>query len=161
MVMTYVDMDGVLADFDQSIMNIFGENYNNEIAKVFWKETCVREQVFLRMPPIEEGIQMLERLIYHDMKPCIMTSTGGAPHHIDIAIQKIEWLRNLGFNDLPMAFCMSTDGKGWFARAGTILIDDRQKVCDAWNKNGGKAYLFTRDKAAEIGAEVIGENLRF
>lgn len=145
----YIDMDGVIADFDQAIINTFGEEYNNHIATKFWKETCVEAEMFRKMPPISEGIAMVTEILkYHDI--CFMTSTGGMPHHIDIAKQKLDWLHTHGLGDHPVAFCMSTVGKGRFASRGRLLIDDRRKVCDQWRMGGGSFFLFTREEAHNI-----------
>lgn len=151
--MIYIDMDGVVADFDQAIINIFGEEYSDKIADAFWKKTCVEAEVFRRMPPIPEGLQMVEA-IRQTNDICFMTSTGGLPHHIDIAKQKLDWLHAHGFGSHPVAFCMNTRGKGLYARPGAPLIDDRQKVCDAWVEGGGVAHLFTRDRAMAIAAAI-------
>ena len=147
--MIYIDMDGVVADFDQSIINIFGVEYNNKIADKFWKQTCVEAEVFRRMPPIQEGLDMVN-LIRETRDICFMTSTGGLPHHIDIAKQKLDWLQAHGLGEHPVAFCMNTKGKGQYAQPGAPLIDDRQKVCDEWNAGGGDAYLFKREIAADL-----------
>lgn len=143
----YIDMDGVVSDFDRSIINTFGEEYSDRIADKFWKQTCVDAEVFRRMPPIEIGVQMVHQLIAAGHNVCFMTSTGGMPHHIDIAKQKLDWLHTHGLGDRPIAFCMNTQGKGLYAQPGAILIDDRQKVCDAWDANGGCAWRFTPNAA--------------
>lgn len=152
--MIYIDMDGVVADFDAAIVDIFGEEYSNRIADKFWKETCVKAEVFRQMPCISEGIAMVEEI--RAKKPiCFMTSTGGMPHHIDIAKQKLDWLHSNGFGVHPVAFCMNTKGKGAYAHPGAVLIDDRQKVCDAWSEGGGKAILFERANWSEIARSVL------
>lgn len=147
--MIYIDMDGVVADFDAAIVQIFGEEYSNKIADKFWKETCVNAEVFRKMPRIAEGVSMVE--VIRSRRPiCFMTSTGGMPHHIDIAKQKLDWLHAHGFGEHPVAFCLNTKGKGAYAYPGAVLIDDRQKVCDAWSERGGQAILFERSRATEI-----------
>jgi hypothetical protein len=148
--MIYVDMDGVVADFDSAILKLFGEDGLEKKADQFWKRTCVDAQVFRAMDPIREGIAMVLSLIEWGHQVCFMTSTGGMPHHVDIAKQKLDWLHANGLGALPVAFCMNTEGKGRFAKDQAVLIDDRQKVIDAWNRNGGRGILFTKDKAAEI-----------
>ena len=152
--MIYIDMDGVVADFDQAIIDIFGEEYSNKIADKFWKQTCVEAEVFRRMPPIHEGLQMVE-IIRMQRDICFMTSTGGLPHHIDIAKQKLDWLHDHDLGGHPVAFCMNTHGKGLYAKPGAILIDDREKVCAAWVGGGGLARLFTRDAAPVIAESVL------
>jgi len=151
--MIYIDMDGVVSDFEQSIINIFGEKYSNKIASEFWKTKCVEAEAFRLMPPIPEGIEMVQQIAAEN-DICFMTSTGGMPHHIDIAKQKLDWLHNHGLGGHPVAFCMNTRGKGQFAQPHAILIDDRQKVCDAWEEGGGNALLFTRESALYT-AEIV------
>lgn len=150
----YIDMDGVVADFDQSIVNIFGEEYSGKIADKFWKQTCVEAEVFRQMPPIPEGVKMVEAIRAKN-EICFMTSTGGMPHHVDIAKQKLDWLHKHGFGEHPVAFCMNTRGKGLYAKPGASLIDDRVKVCDAWVDGGGIAFLFTRARAQDIAERFI------
>ena len=60
--MIYIDMDGVIADFDQAIINRFGEEYSNKIADQFWKKICVEAEIFRRMPEITEGMNMVQEL---------------------------------------------------------------------------------------------------
>lgn len=147
--MIYIDMDGVVSDFDKAIVNIFGEAYSNRIADKFWKETCVEAEVFRKMPPIVAGVQMVKLIaVEHDI--CFMTSTGGMPHHTNIAKQKLDWLNNHDFGKYPVAFAMNTKGKGAYASTGSFLIDDREKVCEAWKAGGGIPILFTVDRAAAI-----------
>ena len=138
----YVDMDGVVSDFDKAIVNIFGEEYSNKIADTFWKKTVVDNQVFRHMPPIPEGLSLVSQLRSDGHQVCFMTSTGGMPHHIDIAKQKLDWLSANSMGDLPVAFCMNTQGKGAYASPGAVLIDDRQKVLAAWRGNGGFGFQF-------------------
>ncbi len=147
--MIYIDMDGVVANWDQAIIDIFGEEYSDRVADDFWKNKCVQEEVFRRMPPIPEGVQMVKD-IAKTRDVCFMTSTGGLPHHIDIAKQKLDFLHTHGLGIHPVAFCMNTWGKAQFAKPGALLIDDRVKVCAAWEAAGGKTYLFTREDAEHI-----------
>lgn len=148
--MINIDMDGVVADFDQAIINIFGRSYDNDLADEFWKQICVEQKVFEQMPPIPQGINMVNDLIAAGIPICFMTSTGGMPHHIDIARQKLTWLEWQGLGTQPIAFSMNTAGKAAYARPGAILIDDRQKVCDAWTAAGGCSILFTPMTATSI-----------
>ena len=142
-------MDGVVSDFDQAIINVFGEAYSNKVADKFWKKTCIEAEVFRKMPPIEEGIAMAHAISARN-DICFMTSTGGMPHHIDIAKQKLDWLHAHGLGGHPVAFCMNTKGKGLFASQGLHLIDDRMKVCVEWEGQGGTAHLFRKVKARDI-----------
>lgn len=150
----YIDMDGVVSDFDQAIENIFGEGYSNKIADTFWKKTCVEAEAFRNMPPIGWGLLMVKKIEDLKIPFTFMASTGGMPHHIDIAKQKLDWLHNNNLGSHPVAFCMNTTGKGRFASPGTLLIDDRQKVVDEWIAHGGEAMLFKPD--GETVRKIVG-----
>jgi hypothetical protein len=85
---------------------------------------------------------------------CFMTSTGGGKHHNHIARQKLTWLYQYGLDKHPVAFAMNTLNKADFAQPGSLLIDDRQKVLNAWEKRGGKGILFTRETASITAREL-------
>ncbi len=147
--MIYIDMDGVVADFDQGIVDVFGEAYSNKNADKFWKSVCVEAEVFRKMPPIQEGVEMVNE-IRGEHPICFLTSTGGLPHHIDIAKQKLDWLHKHDMGQHPVAFCMNTQGKAQYAHPGAILIDDRVKVCTTWSVAGGTPIQFTREKTDSV-----------
>ena len=144
------DMDGVVADFDSAIVKLFGSDHLGKVPDEFWRKTCVEKEVFRHMDTIYEGMGLFNRLRLLGYDLCFATSTGGMPHHIDIAKQKLDWLHAHGLGMFPVKFCMNTEGKGQMASPGEILIDDRQKVCDAWQRQGGIAYLFTPEDAPDI-----------
>lgn len=158
----YVDMDGVLADFEAAILALYGREGLDAQAHRddFWKRLCVEDRVFTHMKPIEEGLRMVADLRNAGIPVCILTSTGGMPHHNDIACQKLFWLRMHGLADVPVAFCMNTKGKGAYASAGAVLIDDRAKVLDEWYRWGGVGELFTRDQAAAIAQDLTSLHKR-
>lgn len=158
----YIDMDGVVSDFDAAIAKLFGEQGLDRNADKFWKKTCVEAQAFLHMEPILEGVEMVRTLVAAKVPICFMTSTGGMPHHNNIAQQKLAWLQKHGLGDHPVAFCMNTKGKGAFSAIGRLLIDDREKVVAEWRLRGGMGILFTRECASRIASAVItGNDLSF
>lgn len=145
--MIYFDMDGVLADFDRYIEDAYGVADHRKSISDFFKSTCVNDRAFEKMQPIPEGIELLKTVesIVPD-QICICTSTGGLPHHIEIAKQKLNWLRAHDLGHLPVAFAMNTENKGQYAQPNAILVDDRPKVIAAWKRNGGDGIHFTRDR---------------
>lgn len=150
----YFDMDGVVADFDAAFQNIYGTEFSPANRSDFWRERVKTDEVFRHMPVIEEGLYVARSLEMEGIPICFMTSTGGLPHHIDIAKQKLDWLHAHDLGSHPVAFCMNTIGKGTFG-TGNILLDDREKVCQAWKDNGGIAVQFKRDQYQEITKQLI------
>lgn len=144
--MIYVDCDGVLADFDAGLEELYGIRGIPD-PQTFWEHDVKANRFYLHLPPIREGLKLLELLRSGTEDVCILTSTGGGTHHMDIAQQKLEWLQEHGVRDLPVAFPVNTKSKATFAHSGRALIDDRAKVCDAWVRKRGDAILFEREIA--------------
>jgi len=112
--MIYVDMDGVLADFEAHLKEMYGREYGEEMEDDFWNTRVVTDKPFLYMPAIAEGINMLFSLMLLEpaQQCCILTSTGGGKHHYEIARQKLSWLETQGLSGLPVAFCIGTKEQG-------------------------------------------------
>jgi hypothetical protein len=150
--MIYVDMDGVVADFNAKMREMYGhdmEEMNPDDMNTFWNTQCVSEQAFNRLPPMHEGALLVQMLMLEKLPFCFLTSTGGGCMHYDIAKQKIDWLHRHFGRSLPVAFCTGTQSKAQFASPGHFLIDDRQKVVDAFIEGGGKAHLFVPERWEE------------
>jgi hypothetical protein len=144
----YVDMDGVVADFDGYIRREYGksmEEMSEGEMEGFWQSKCVSWRVFARLQPIPEGLKLVEWLRSHDMEMCFLTSTGGGDMHHSIMEQKIDWLHNNIRGSFPVAFCTGTASKATFAGPNHYLIDDRKKVVDAFVERGGWGSLFSPD----------------
>ncbi|XZE18805.1 hypothetical protein SH449x_004110 [Pirellulaceae bacterium SH449] len=146
--MIHIDMDGLVADFENGIRRLYGKDFESlsrSEQDTFWNSDCPAHRFFANLEPIPERIALVNGLIKAGVRFTFMTSTGGGKMHLNIAKQKLDFLSSLGLAEYPVAFCLNTASKAWFASKDAILIDDRQKVVDAWEKAGGMAYLFTRD----------------
>jgi hypothetical protein len=146
--MIYVDMDGVVADFDGMIRNFYGkgmEEMDDAQMSEFWDSRCAVWKAFARLQPIPEGLKLVEWLRSHDMEMCFLTSTGGGIFHHEIMAQKVDWLHNNIRGSIPVAFCTGTASKATFAGPNHYLIDDRKKVVDAFVERGGWGSLFSPD----------------
>ena len=151
--MIYVDMDGVVADFDAGIQSLYGRSFetlDSSEQSMFWNSDCAAHRFFANLAPIPEGIALVRGLLQSGLKFTFMTSTGGGKMHLNIAKQKLDFLSSVGISESPVAFCLNTLSKAWFASENAILIDDRQKVVDAWREAGGEAILFTRENWESI-----------
>lgn len=148
--MIYVDMDGVLADFDDGIMRMYGkpmESMSQEEMEDFWGSACIKRSFFLSLSGILGGIRLMDHLRLYEHPYCILTSTGGGSRHMEIARDKLQWLmRYESLRSAPVAFCTGTKSKAEFASPGSLLIDDRPKVVDAFIAGGGSAFLFEPER---------------
>ena len=157
--LVFVDMDGVVSDFDGHFMDVYGkpmDSMTNKEKGRFWDAECVALRFFANSPAIEEGCNLVTNLGASGFSVVFLTSTGGQLQHIDIAKQKLDFLNRAGFWMYPVVFATGTESKAKFASPDSVLVDDRQKVVDAFRGNGGTAHLFKRELWQDIFEEIAG-----
>jgi hypothetical protein len=139
----YVDMDGVLADFDVGVKNLTGKLIRQQSKKAMWeaiKADHEGEATFFRnLPPMKCALEMFESLRRYN--PKILTSTGHI-HPEGTAGQKRGWIAEHIGDDIEVITVRKSDMKAqWVTGALSVLIDDRSKSIDPWNEAGGTGIL--------------------
>lgn len=135
----YVDMDGVLADFDKHYEDVFGTRPNKVHDNVDWKAVRRVKDFYADIPPMWDMKVLwgyLERY-----KPTVLT---GIPSSLmeEATRNKRAWIkRNLGPH-VPVICCMSRN-KAEYAEKGDILIDDWDKYKTLWEARGGRWITHT------------------
>jgi hypothetical protein len=130
-VQLYVDMDGVLADFDQHYEDLFGVRPDKETDVVDWSLVRSTEDFYLNIPTMRDLPILWAYIKKYD--PIVLT---GIPQSVEEASDnKKAWVqRNLG--DVEVICCPSRN-KAFYAEPGDILIDDWEKYMDLWLNKGG------------------------
>ena len=136
----YLDMDGVLCDFDSHWHNLFGrtplQSRDNKEFSDDWKNFIETRQ-FENLPWHPNGLELLEFVrSIPDLDIEMLTSSGGQKFHNSVREQKIVWLNKNGIDYLPNVV-PGRRLKSSYANASTILIDDTFDVIEAFNKAGG------------------------
>jgi 5'(3')-deoxyribonucleotidase len=147
----YLDLDGVLADFDKAAGAAMGTDniYKYEFVwgtGKFWDKINDDPDFFRNLEVMPDCWDLLGTVSHLD--PAILTaipSTNGD----EVARQKKEWVEeNLGgFNVIT---CLTKD-KPNFCQPGDILIDDRAVNRGAWIAKGG-TYIIHTTAARSVGA---------
>lgn len=137
----FVDMDGVLADFDSGYEAAFGIRPSTKTDNVDWKKVRTREGFYFNLPPMSD-MPLLWAYVAQ-FKPIILT---GIPSSVEeAASNKTAWVRrHLG--DTEIRCCLSRE-KYKHCSPGDILIDDWEKHKDKWVNAGG--IWITHRHAAE------------
>lgn len=145
----FVDMDGVLADFDAHHEAVFGFRSCKLADNVDWKAVRAVENFYLGIPPMPDLAELWERIEKHN--PIVLT---GVPSSVVEAPEnKRSWVRkNLG--DHVEVRCCRSKEKFKHASPGDVLIDDWEKYRGLWLSAGGR--WITHTSAAQT-AEALTE----
>lgn len=141
----YVDMDGVLSDFDTAFRAINGSPND----RVKFKQSVMEYKIFRDlnfMPDAEQLLTHLKTLTDIDIE--ILTSVGTFDPFVgdEVKKQKKNWLKEKNINYKPN-FVRSKSEKSKYAinpygsKVPNILIDDSPGCVDPFNAAGGRGIL--------------------
>ena len=140
----YLDMDGVLSDFNQRYKEIFrqkalstrerGEKHDDN-----WNQ-FVEGKNFETLDWYPGGKELLKYIISLDIPVEILSSSGGRMHHEEVKRQKKVWLKRHHI-DFTANIVPGRHLKATYAKSDIILIDDTQDVIDDFNMAGGIGIL--------------------
>jgi hypothetical protein len=140
----YLDLDGVLANFDKRYEELFGvrPKETRQRRRHFWNnwETFINGKNFETLDLMPDATELLVVVESLKVPIEILTSSGGHQYHEEVKQQKINWLKNKGIPYKPNVVPGGVK-KAEFAAPWNILIDDTEKVIEAYRKAGGTAIL--------------------
>jgi len=143
----YLDMDGVVADFDEYAARTLGVPpsagiYPNEI----WQKLAANERIYrdlIKTPYADELVrQCVKFCLKHDYEWAFLTAV---PKGNDIKwafYDKMIWAQKY-FPGIPVFFGPFSKDKYQHCRSGDILIDDRASNIEEWTAAGGIAIHHT------------------
>ena len=144
----YVDMDGVVADFDKRFTDLSGmspSDYESKNGKnAFWDFIDVKHKLafWVGIPPMSDAQSLMDYVSKHDYE--MLTAPSIKKESL---MGKGLWIRNWAkkglFPSKPKVNYKSAKNKHHFAAPNHILIDDKQSTIDSWNAAGGIGILHT------------------
>lgn len=146
----YLDMDGVLADFNGFAQQQLKAD-KQELAQAQQRGRWTAEdwQILSQIPNLYKKLpktDIADQLVstarqFRDQLAWKISILTAVPKNNDIpeAFQdKFEWIQEY-YPDLPIRFGPYSQDKQYHAKSGDILVDDRQDNCDQWMAAGGTA----------------------
>ena len=141
----YLDMDGVIADFNKRYKELFTvhpkeaekDNKFEPFFKVF-----IRKQGFATLDLMPDAINLMNYVRKIGIPVEILSSTASEDRDADIRPQKIKWLKDHQIEFNPI-FVPGGELKAKYATPDSLLIDDTPKVIDAFRRAGGIGILYT------------------
>jgi 5'(3')-deoxyribonucleotidase len=138
----YVDMDGVLANFEKKWVQLYGfdpemTHKHKKLRKEQFKDFIKNHEfaVLETMPDTKTLVDYLNGKL-HNIPKEILSSTAHEDSHENVSRQKIMWLHNHDI-DWPQNFVPGKKHKKEYAESGSILIDDDLQNIQDWNDAGG------------------------
>lgn len=141
----YVDLDGVLVDFDGALRERFGFGWDGTPRRKVWSAIMHYNDTvqpwFYSLPMYEDALVLWEFVNTEFDTVEILSASGTSPK--DAQGQKRAWIGdNLGY-DVTANIVVSGSEKAEFATPNTVLIDDRKKVLNPFINAGGIGVLHT------------------
>lgn len=143
----FVDMDGVLANFDAHFERLYGVLPKDGFNKTRWEDFCKSEQFKLLNPfpgafTLVDFLEDIEKL--PGVSVMILGSTGGYEYHgtVQEQKQKLSWLEKHKI-DFPAIFVPGKRFKRFHATSSSMLIDDHPENVNEFITYGGHAHRYT------------------
>lgn len=127
----YLDLDGVLADFDHGVERVLGRRPAQLDMRRMWTALQSQPDFFGTLAMMHDAQQLWD--FCRPLRPVILT---GLPLGSWAAPQKRRWVARMLGNDVEVITCMSRDKPRW-SGPGRVLVDDRASAREGWKRKGG------------------------
>ena len=145
----YLDMDGVISDFDKRYSAIYGCNCRDDPNEKHWFE-FVKQKGFFLLDPCKGMVDLIEKLFSLDVNVVILTCVSERKNHGAVRDQKIDWLKEYNLGHLPAIFTRTKLQKSNFASPTSLIIDDSVKCVEPFKQKGGYGILHQNVKQTII-----------
>ena len=139
----YLDMDGVIADFDkryQELFKITTKEAERDKKWIQFFDKFIQDRHFATLDLMPEAIELMDYLKGTGIPITILSSTSSDKRDVAIRPQKMEWLSKHKI-DFPVILVPGAHLKKDYATPNCILIDDTAKNIDGWRREGGIGIL--------------------
>ena len=148
----YLDMDGVIADFDKRYKELYKiEPKDADTYKTFDKffTMFIADRQFAKLDLMPDAMELINYLRSLSIPTEILSSTSSEKRDAEIREQKIDWLNKHNI-EFPVNLVPGKRFKRDFSNENSLLIDDTSQNIDQWRVEGGIGILHT-DAMTTIG----------
>lgn len=144
----FVDLDGVLADFNKKVIEIFGQ-YPTQFKKQEWNKISNYPNFYGSLELLPNALKLWENLVQlkkqYNYKLYILT---GLPMGDWAEPQKRDWCKKYLYDYDLVITCFSRN-KHYYSTSSDILIDDNINNCRDWKGYSIQYNDLMVDKAIE------------
>jgi len=148
----YLDMDGVIADFNKRYKELYKiEPKDADTYKTFDKffTMFIADRQFAKLDLMPDAMELINYLRSLSIPTEILSSTSSEKRDAEIREQKIDWLNKHNI-EFPVNLVPGKRFKRDFSNENSLLIDDTPQNIDQWRTEGGVGILHT-DTITTIG----------
>jgi len=127
----FLDLDGVLADFDRGVQAVTGKRPEDLPTRVMWAALARHPDFYATLELMADA-----RMLWDFCRPFHPTILTGLPRGNWAEDQKRRWVRTMLGAQVRVITTMSRE-KHKFAEPGAVLVDDRASLREAWEAAGG------------------------
>jgi len=141
----FIDMDGVLADFESGLSEVLGHKVRlSDVADVYndRKREVTSKHLFRRLKPLPDAWKLVDWALNSGIHTEILTAAGTINRTIVIK-DKIDWIKEYCTDHWIIIPTLKGSQKAAFAHSKAVLIDDRQRNIDCFVEAGGIGILHT------------------
>lgn len=151
----FLDMDGVVADFDTAVKIILG--YSQEPFTRYpdedWRKILDYPRFYRDLPLCANALDLVTHSLHiahhNQMEVKFLTAIPKDNDFPWAFTDKVEWARKY-FPNIPVWFGPYSQDKQHHAKTGDVLIDDRISNIQEWNNAGGIGILHRGDVYATL-----------
>jgi len=160
----FLDMDGVLADFDKLVIEIFGAPFGHERSdeeeKQMWGELMKVDRLYLQLDLMPTARELWEKAHSYGAKVEVLTAIPRKATMPSAEVDKREWIAKHFGEATTVRIGPYSRDKWRHAKRADILVDDRQSNITDWINRGEGIGIFYDDFARVINVldrEVTGK----
>ncbi|MFP3959340.1 MAG: hypothetical protein ACLFUX_04150 [Spirochaetaceae bacterium] len=138
----FVDLDGVLADFDRRVLELTGRSPSMQSPSHMWPILARTPGFYAELPWTPDGKRLWNYL--RPYRPVVLT---GLPRGTWARPQKLQWCRRELGPEVEVITCMSREkaekARAWLHEHAEgqlptpVLVDDRASLREQWEGMGG------------------------
>tara|TARA_B100001123_G_C14616155_1_gene751855 strand:- start:29 stop:526 length:498 start_codon:yes stop_codon:yes gene_type:complete len=155
----FLDMDGVLADFETTCSRMLGQKvWNTDSGHRLYdehKRELTAKHLFRNLEPLPDAWKLVDYCMNSGIHTEILTAAGTVNRTI-VVQDKIDWIRKHVHPHWIVIPTFKGSQKAAFAHKKAVLVDDRQENIDHWIEAGGIGILH---ETAEQSINILDEHI--